>query len=172
MRRTCIRIFIVFIVASMIVQSIPWPSDSIAIQNPWTRLLDRVGLWQRSWTLFAPDPKSKVSWLTAEIVHHDGTTTQWSSTDWHKASMYEKFVKFRHLNYYNRFDQPMIQEVTDDLADYLRRQSPDPANVRRVSISLNSFSMVIPEDGTPLQPDTVMQVFSIKPLGDRVWPSN
>ncbi|MEM9656743.1 MAG: hypothetical protein AAF961_00145 [Planctomycetota bacterium] len=97
-----------------------------------SRLLDRLGLWQGPWTLFAPNPIVRNGWLSASVLHEGRRRTVWRSPYWADDSAWEKFYRFRHLNYYNRLDLPRNAAGLEDLADYLMRNLPPQENLRAV----------------------------------------
>ncbi len=163
------RCFIIVAILAITIQSIPGSLGSDDTTNVATRLLNRIGLWQRPWTLFAPNPKTQVVWLSAEIRQRDGEISRWSSTDWTQASVIDKFLGFRQLNFDHRFEKPLIQPVTADLTDYLRRQSPSPTSVESIELSLNTLELIVPEDGNIPARDDRMLILSVKPLGKRSY---
>ena len=132
--------------------------------------LDCVGLWQRPWTLFAPDPRKDFGWLSADLIASDGSSTRWASPFWSELSVYDKFVGFRSLNYYGRFRDPLIQSVSDDLADYIyTNESPDFSTIR-VELSLSAFeTFPNEEDPFPSREETTTMLV-IKPLAVRDYP--
>jgi hypothetical protein len=157
----------------MVVQSIPDNTSSDdnvptvsnrILGNRIQSYLDCIGLWQRPWTLFAPDPRKDLAWLSADISAREGATSRWSSPLWSEASVYDKFFGFRHLNYYNRFRDPLIQSVSDDLADFLGAyESPYPVT-GRVELSLSSIK-TLPNEGIPFPSrDETMTMLVSKPL--------
>ncbi|MBM3964224.1 MAG: hypothetical protein FJ308_04035 [Planctomycetes bacterium] len=84
--------------------------------------LGALGLAQGDWPLFAPDPVLKNGNIIAEVSdgnHQQGT---WSSPDWARATPWEKFYRFRHMNYYQRVG--LNHYAASDLADYLSRAIP------------------------------------------------
>lgn len=109
-------------------------------------VLNRIGLWQGEWSMFAPDPVVTNGWLSAELTYPDGERRTWTSRSWNRASGVEKFVDFRHLNYVNRIDSPWNKRAVDDLADYLartldRERDTQPIGLDAARQSLNEPSV-------------------------------
>lgn len=65
--------------------------------------------------------------IVGDILDDHGNTAIWSSTDWSKATVWEKFYRFRHLNYTQRVIQN--SDSSKDLADYLQRSIPEREKV-------------------------------------------
>ena len=185
-KRAALRLFIVLTVFVMVVQSIPEPNgtdfpgagretrglgESRFLGERVKSYLDCVGLCQRPWRLFAPDPRKDFGWLSAELIARDGSSTPWTSPFWSELSVYEKFVGFRSLNYYSRFRDPLIQSVSDDLADYLSINVLPAYLTSRVELSLSAFE-TLPNDDQPFpsREETITMLVT-KPLTVREYPT-
>lgn len=126
LRRNLVRVFVALSAACIAIQTLPagWPWVAV-LKPPVQRVLDPIGIWQGEWPLFAPDPIPTNAWLTAEIYAPDGSLEFWNSTYWADASGYEKFRRFRFMNYYTR--APINgQAAIDDFCDYLASQEIGP----------------------------------------------
>lgn len=183
------RLFIVLTVFVMVVQSIPDQSGRDFTGTDFTgagreirglgesrflgervqSYLDCVGLWQRPWTLFAPDPRTDFGWLSAEIITSDGSSTRWTSPFWSELGVYDKFIGFRSLNYYGRFRDPLIQSVSDDLADYLSRNESPHSVTSRVELSLSVLEILPNEDEPYPDRDETITMLATKPLTVREY---
>ena len=58
-------------------------------------LLSPTGLWQGTWSLFAPIPDSRNHRLRADIEFTDGSHHVWDSPDWRSQSAWQRFVGHR-----------------------------------------------------------------------------
>ena len=86
-------------------------------------ILGSMGLSQGDWPLFAPNPILKNGTIVAEVMDRELQQGTWTSPDWARATAWEKFYRFRHMNYYQRVAQNHF--ASSDLADYLQRAIPD-----------------------------------------------
>ncbi|MCR9292350.1 MAG: hypothetical protein NXI32_06495 [bacterium] len=153
--RGAVRWFVIAFVGVMILDVLPWgilPSDRP--KELLCAVTNRGGLWQSQWTMFTPRPSVNHYWLTADVFDASGQALEsWSSPYWPSASLSEKFLKFRYMNYYNRLCLPKNQIATRDFAEYLSRtlgtqdgqQNPQPVHVE---LQLNNVQMVPPSDGS------------------------
>jgi len=139
------------------------------------------GLSQGDWPLFAPNPEITNGVVIAELVDHKKNTHSWSSIDWSQASIWEKFYRFRHMNYLQRVGHNLV--AYEDLADYTKRKLPEQRDLANNSVwfpvvqfietspleppivesKLFRFEqrMVMPEDNTlPKQADTIWSTYS------------
>lgn len=146
-RRVAVRLFTISIILVMLLDTLPhnwlWLTPA---QNRLTSLLNRVGLWQGEWPLFAPDPIVNNGGLSADLYLADGTQLLWNSRSWARASTWQKFVGFRHVNYYNRVALPRYTPAADDFVDYLVRQTDDP--VAQIKLYQNKMTFVPLEGGS------------------------
>jgi len=122
-QRLIIRLAVVM--AAILIAIDTMPSNLTFVQpikNHVFPILGALGLAQGDWPLFAPNPVLKNGNIIAEVSdvkHQQGT---WSSPDWARASPWEKFYRFRHMNYYQRVGSNHY--AASDLADYLSRAIP------------------------------------------------
>ncbi len=173
LKRWGVRLFFILFLGILVIDTVPGTlvgaPQAKSLLSPW---LNRCGLWQGQWTLFAPKPKINNSWLSAEVYAPDGTQQQfWNSTYWAETTTWERFSGFRHINYNNRI-QSQGKLAADDLADYLAREliSPaasavdssvvgpavDQAGAWRLVLSRSELNVVLPDDGTlPTRDETL-----------------
>jgi len=64
-------------------------------------VLDKTGLWQGSWELFAPTPDHVNVRIGARLAWKDGTRSTWYQPDWHSMSPFEKARNFRRMSYFD-----------------------------------------------------------------------
>lgn len=139
----------IFCVATCVVILDVIPPDWPGFTRPkllLSEILNRVGLWQGQWTMFAPDPVLTNASLSAEFEHADGKITYWVSPDWKRVGTFEKFYRFRYLNFFNRVHLDNNARALKDFADFIsRNESKSP--VVRLKIHRNSMTMLAPDDG-------------------------
>lgn len=159
MQRVAVRCFALIIICTMVIDALPyaWMGRN-AVRRTLSAGLNRIGLWQGEWSMFAPDPVINNGWLTVELQSASGPTLQWDSPQWAQASGWEKFVRFRHLNFYNRLPQIWNLRATDDFLNYVARQSGEP--VDKAKLFKNQLRLRMPSDGTLPQRDEVEWHFS------------
>lgn len=124
MKRAAIRWFVAIVGVCIAMDTIPrerFPAPEI--QDWLHRQLDRLGLSQGSWPLFAPNPVLNNGILIAEVTDRKGDSATWSSIDWAQADPWVKFVRFRHMNYLQRLPRNAI--AAGDFAEYLLRAIPE-----------------------------------------------
>ena len=167
-RRRAVRWFVILLITVMFVDSAPqswsWlrrPKRAVSV------VLNRIGLWQGEWSMFAPDPVLNNGWFTAEIHSPDGTVSQWNSPYWITSNSGDKFLRFRYLNYFNRLPAPFYQPARNDFADYLARKSPVP--VESVKLFHTRTRLIMPEDGSLPKRDEVDWMFSSEILTKRTY---
>lgn len=122
-RRFAIPLFVLMFASAIAIDTYPknWAYRS-PLKETVHGILGALGLQQGDWPLFAPNPRIRTGLIVGEILDGEGNTALWVSTDWAKASVWEKFYRARHLNYLQR----VIQNSTasTDLADYLHSAIP------------------------------------------------
>jgi hypothetical protein len=126
-RIVAIRIFVLVFAVVVAIDTLPdaW-TQRFHFRRDLHRCLAYLGLWQGDWPLFAPNPTLRNGWIVAEIRDKDGNQAIWVSTDWSKASVWQKFYGARHLNYHQRV--VLRPEASRDLADYLQQAIPKKEN--------------------------------------------
>ncbi len=132
--RVPIRFFIAGFLALSVIDALPvnqYLKDAI---DP---LLDATGLWQGRWQLFAPDVDKVNIRISARLVLDDGSALVVRSPDWHLMSAWERFLKFRHMEYADSIRADANMGGWDGLASYLARTTPLPPgrHVREVTLT-------------------------------------
>jgi hypothetical protein len=105
--------------------------------------LGYLGLAQGEWSLFAPNPGMRTGFIVGEVRDGSGNIAAWTSPDWSQQSIAAKFLKFRHLNYYQRV--VLVHQASNDLADYLQRSIPTRERVEP-GIRLTEDLTIVPSD--------------------------
>jgi len=139
-----IRAFVIVFAIAVGVDIIPdsWVSHSV-IRTHARRGLGYLGLAQGEWSLFAPNPGMRTGFIVGEVRDGAGNIAVWKSPDWSQESIATKFLKFRHLNYYQR--TVLNREASNDLADYLQRSIPTREKVEP-GIRLTDELTIVPSD--------------------------
>lgn len=110
-------------------------SEARSILDP---LLDKSGLWQGPWNLFAPDVDKTNTCVAAEFTTSSGRTYQWRSPDPAKMNPWSKFWNFRWLEYYDSIRNNANKAAWPDLVAWLKRQ-PDVIPAAEEVISVKVF---------------------------------
>jgi hypothetical protein len=103
-RSRAIRILLdAFIVALLVVFALDTlPCTPEPVRRAMEPLLDSSGLWQGTWSLFAPIPDARNHRLRADLYFVDGTHRVWNSPDWSSQSSWQRFVGHRHSEYFEK----------------------------------------------------------------------
>jgi hypothetical protein len=83
--------------------------------------LDKLGLWQGSWELFAPEPLRINTAIRADIKLADGTVLKWTSQNPATYSLWEKFRNFRWSEYYDTVRLDDYGDAWPPLADWIAK---------------------------------------------------
>lgn len=75
------------------------PCTPTLVRRLMAPLLNVTGLWQGTWTLFAPIPDSRNHRLRAVIDFTDGSSRVWNSPDWRVQSPRQRFVGHRESEF-------------------------------------------------------------------------
>src|SRR5688500_12947717 len=89
-----INAFIAAIVAFMLIDSLPQSPQ--ALQLAVQPIVQRIGVHQGPWSMFAPDPDRLNLRMRAEITYRDGQTAEWHSPEWRSQSLGERWTRHRH----------------------------------------------------------------------------
>ena len=85
--------FIVIVLLLFALDTMPCTPEPVRrLMRP---LLNATGLWQGTWSLFAPIPDSTNHRLRADIEFADGTHHVWNSPDWRSQTAWQRFVGHR-----------------------------------------------------------------------------
>ena len=174
-RRWRVRLLVAIVLLVLAHETIPWEAEHRLTPSLSTKLIYGVGLWQRPWNMFAPDPLRTTTWIAAEVVDKNDQTYAWSSPRWADVGPAEKFYRFRYFNYFNGFGNSLNSLVVDDLANHLRRTLPTTEaslaaeDIREVRFSLRTTRVLLPPDGT-LSPRTeTYRMYSDQPLATHTF---
>lgn len=163
------RVFILAVMVMIAADACPAPSCSLVIKKPVAQFLDLVGLRQGSWAMFTPNPVLNNRWFSAEMTTKDGKVTNWDSPLWSRATVWDKFVQFRHVNYYNRIYQPWCWRGANDYMQYRARQAGE--ELESIQLHQNHLDLVMPEDGTlPPRDEAEWRLITEPWVGNKVIP--
>lgn len=98
-----VRCALVFVLVSvMCIDALPschrFHSEAREFLDP---ALDRLGLWQGPWNLFAPEVDKLNSCIVVEFRSDSGRVYRWQSPDPAKMGVVAKFRNFRWFEYYD-----------------------------------------------------------------------
>lgn len=161
------NVFIVCFVTLGLIDATPVTSPTHArLKSAADPFLDKIGLWQGDWRLFAPDPRSINVIVSARFVG-DGVSLEWNSPDWRELSLLEKFFFVRHTKFYDALRLDVNQGGWAAFAEYRLRQLPPAvrAGVVRVELIRNWKETPDPAQewipaGTNIQPDQSFVFFT------------
>ncbi len=185
--RGAARAIVLLMVAIIVIETSPRSIPGMSLLKRWSYpLTQRLGLWQGEWPLFAPNPVLNNAWVTAEIYAPDGTLTNWNSIFWGSTSGFEKFYRFRHMNFYNNIAF-RGEAASHDFLDYIARThiSPDARPVAegqadaaedqplsppwRIVLVRSQLNMIMPDDGSLPSADETTWVTSSETVTSREY---
>ena len=163
------RIFLLIVMVLITIDVWPVQRWNRIAKQPVAQSLDMIGLRQGSWAMFTPNPVLNNRWFSAEMTTKDGKITNWDSPLWSRASVWDKFVQFRHVNYYNRVYQPWCLPGAKDYMNYRARQSAE--ELESIQLHQNHLELVMPEDGTlPPRDEAEWRLITEPWIGNKVIP--
>ena len=125
-----INAFIAAIVAFMLIDSLPQSPQ--AVQLAIQPVVQRIGVHQGPWSMFAPEPDRLNLRMRAEIKYRDGQTAEWHSPEWRSQSLGERWTRHRHQEFGETI---MMQEAAPALEAWTRHLArslrPDLENADR-----------------------------------------
>jgi hypothetical protein len=120
LKRVTINVFIVCFLTAILIDGLPTTSlfhgRLKAFIDP---ALDKVGLWQQSWQLFAPSVEKVNASLSATFTHEDGRTSTWESVDWSRKSLLRRFFGHREMEFFDAVKNDSNASAWPDLLRYV-----------------------------------------------------
>ncbi|MEM7557608.1 MAG: hypothetical protein AAF394_00665 [Planctomycetota bacterium] len=168
-KKRCVKLFVLCVLVFSALDSLPNPyALSGAPRQALSAVVNTAGIWQGAWSMFAPDPMVNHLWLSADIYDEQGQRVEtWNSPYWNDVGAWEKFYKFRYLNYYTRMCSPLHRTSAKDLADYLARtKQNDESGQLTVEIYANSLELTSPVDGNIYAAEDLVWVTESRQLND------
>ncbi len=80
--------------------------------------------------MFTPHPVLNNGWVQADLYDAEKGIHNWVSPNWEEASVWQKFYRFRHINYYNRLKGNIVGG--EAFARYLASQHRGDSPIRNV----------------------------------------
>lgn len=136
--RPALRIGILAVAALILIDATPTTCALHAsLKQGIDPLVNMTGLWQGSWQLFAPDVDKQNARVEAEVLFSDGARARWRSPDWPRLSGWQRFVLFRHQEYYDNIRLERNRALWPTLARHIARTlAPPEGNTRVVQVKL------------------------------------
>jgi len=130
--------------------TLPCTPDSVrAAIRP---LLHVTGLWQGTWSLFAPTPDSTNHRIRADFYYPDGSHQAWESPDWRSQSAWQRFAGHRQSEYFEKIIDDDSSPAWPAFAhDLIRQVSPD-RGPERVELTVISGDIPPPRDAWKMTP--------------------
>lgn len=157
--------------AFLLVSGIDALPDPIAPKGPLRSVQSRtgrvLGIWQGPWSMYAR-PSVKYLWLSADFYDEQGVKRDtWNSPYWQEVSGVQKFVQFRHMNYYIRMCSPLHREAAADFAHYMAAQrETELTGELKVELFANNLELTLAAEGEILDPDEFVWVTESRQLYD------
>jgi hypothetical protein len=105
-------------------------------------LLYRTCTWTGSWGFYAPGVDKTNTRVSAEILFDDGTSVNWQQPDWPSLTGWQRFVRFKQMDYFdnvrldaNRDAWPGLARALAAEAEARRASSGSGARVVRVELT-------------------------------------
>jgi hypothetical protein len=161
------NVLIVCFIALGLIDATPVTSATHArLKSAVDPILDKTGLWQGDWRLFAPDPRSVNLTVSARFIG-DGVSLNWESPDWRELSLLEKFFMVRHTKFYDGLRLDENRNAWAAFAEYRLRQLPPSVRAGVVRMELIRSWKETPDPakewipaGTDVQPDQSFVFFT------------
>ncbi len=131
--------FIITILFLIIIDSLPETSlVHLHLKQTIDPVLDKVGIWQGTWQLFAPNVDKINQRFVAEITFSDQSKGVWYSPNWSQLSIKDRFLKFRQMEYYDSIYYTKNKKAWEALAKHLSRTlvAAHNPNIKPVKIIL------------------------------------
>ena len=111
----------------------------------WTDpVLDVTGLWQGSWTLFAPEPDHVNVRIGAVITWQNAEDTYWLQPDWHGMTPLGRARHFRQMSYYDNLVKWSNATAWAAFCQHLANEQTARTDDKLTSITLFEQRDVIP----------------------------
>ena len=105
--------------------------------------LDKTGLWQESWQLFAPNVDSINTRISATVILKNKRILVWRSPDWRQMSLSERFLRFREAEFYDSIRNQNNSAIWESFGLYLARIAKEQSKVDVDRIVLNEHFVII-----------------------------
>jgi hypothetical protein len=128
-------------------------------------LLYRTCTWTGSWGFYAPDVDKTNTRVSAEILFDDGTVSSWEQPDWPSLSGWQRFVRFKQLEYFDNVRLDTSRDAWPGLARALAaeaeaQRASSGGGARVVRVDLTRAWADIPPPGPSGAPPGAYQDFA------------
>jgi hypothetical protein len=139
LKKSLTNTFIISILGLIITDSLPETSlVHRRLKETIDPLVDKIGIWQGTWQLFAPNIDKMNQRFVAKITFSDKSQGVWSSPNWKELSLKDRFLQFRKMEYYDSIYSTNNQKAWEAFAEYLSRKlvTENNPNAKPVKIIL------------------------------------
>ena len=149
LKRVSINLFIVCFLTAILIDGLPATSlfheRMKAFIDP---ALDKTGLWQQSWQLFAPKVERVNASLSAVFTHRDGNNSTWHSVEWSEKSALQRFLNHREMEFFDAVRNDSNGSAWAGLVRYLaEHEISDPENLSHVVLTRHWNETPAPTSG-------------------------
>ncbi len=167
--KNLIRSFVLGLMLLIAVDSWPPHTSIVPVKAVAALIADGMGVRQGSWAMFTPNPVINNRWISAELKTKDGRIIHWDSPLWVSSNTWDKFIRFRHINFYNRVYQNWCMAGRTDFLRYVARQSGE--ELESIQLHLNRLELIMPEDGSfPVRDEAEWRLISEPWIGETYEP--
>lgn len=128
--RRMIDVFAAVIVVVFALDTLPCTPGFV--RHGMEPFFDSTGLWQGTWSLFAPIPDSRNHRLQADLHYVDGTHQIWVSPDWRSQSNWKRFIGHRETEFLEKISDEVNQSAWSDFAMSVARLEQSGLNSRQL----------------------------------------
>ncbi len=122
------NLFIAALLSLLLIDGLPCTHEGHRrVKNFLDPVVDSLGLWQGNWKLFAPDPDHMNTWVEAKVTLSDGSVFRWTTPDWQKRSLFEKFIQGRHPKFWDAFRLDKRKAIWPYVTAYAASLAPRPS---------------------------------------------
>lgn len=151
MKKISAQVMVVLLLSAILIDGLPvgWPIHRL-VKDRIDPVLDRTGLWQQGWKLFAPEPDRVNVRVSARVQFVDGTEQTWVPLNWSGLDAWGHLRFFRQLEYFDSVRLDRNQAAWDSLAAYVGRNvsHPDQPDIAIEQITLIRSWMEIQDPTT------------------------
>lgn len=141
-RGTC-NAFIISVLVLIFIDGFPF--SPVPLRDLVDPALDKLGIYQGEWNMFAPEPDTVNTRLSADIEYYDGTLAHWSTPEWRKLSYFQRIMRFREHEYLEKASTLPYAQIWPELADFIVREqqgaTPSESEVKRVKIYIENANI-------------------------------
>ena len=148
-RRRLVDAFIAGVLLLFVLDTLPCTPGRV--RDVLAPLLNVTGLWQGTWSLFAPIPDARNHRLRADLFYADGSHRVWNSPDWRSQTPWQRFRSHRESEFIENVWDEENSAAWQGFAEFLARQHSGAAATDerpvRVELSVRWGDVPPPDDG-------------------------